>query len=148
WENLKRDERSANSEQRASVLDGVPASLPALSHAATVQRKAAKVGFDWPDTSGPLDKIAEETAETMEAHQSGDENEIRSEVGDLLFAVVNLARHLDVEPEAALRSATDRFNARFREVERLADAADLSLRDLDIDGLDRLWNDAKRNLKN
>ncbi|MGB1386994.1 MAG: nucleoside triphosphate pyrophosphohydrolase, partial [Ilumatobacteraceae bacterium] len=68
--------------------------------------------------------------------------------GDLLFAVVNLARHLDVEPEAALRSATDRFNARFREVERLADAADLSLRDLDIDGLDQLWNDAKRNLKN
>ena len=148
WENIKRNERSTNSEQRASVLDGVPTSLPALSHAATVQRKAAKVGFDWPDTSGPLDKIAEETAETIDAHQSGDENEIRSEVGDLLFAVVNLARHLDVEPEAALRSATDRFNARFREVERLADAADLSLRDLDIDGLDQLWNDAKRNLKN
>jgi uncharacterized protein YabN with tetrapyrrole methylase and pyrophosphatase domain len=112
-----------------------------------VQRKAAKVGFDWPDTSGPLDKIAEETAETLEAHLSGDESKIRSEVGDLLFAVVNLARHLDIEPEAALRSATYRFNARFREVERLADAAELSLRDLDIDGLDRLWNDAKRNLR-
>ena len=130
------------------MLDGVPHSLPSLSHAATVQRKAAKVGFDWPDTSGPLDKIAEETAETIEAQASGDEQEIRAEVGDLLFAVVNLARHLGVEPESALRGATDRFTARFREVERLADANGTPLRDLDLNGLDNLWNEAKRNLQN
>ncbi len=147
WENIKRDERSTSREVRASVLDGVPQSLPSLSHAATVQRKAAKVGFDWPDTSGPLDKIAEETAETIEAQASGDEQEIRSEIGDLLFAVVNLARHLGVEPESALRGATDRFSARFREVERLADASGASLKDLDLAGLDDLWNTAKRNLQ-
>lgn len=148
WENIKRDERSTGQDKRASVLDGVPQSLPSLSHASTVQRKAAKVGFDWPDTSGPLDKIAEETAETIEAQASGDEHEIRSEVGDLLFAVVNLARHLGVEPESALRGATDRFTARFREVERLADASGTSLKDLDLAGLDHLWNEAKRNLQN
>jgi tetrapyrrole methylase family protein / MazG family protein len=147
WENIKRDERSTSGEVRASVLDGVPQSLPSLSHAATVQRKAAKVGFDWPDTSGPLDKIAEETAETIEAHASGDEQEIRSEIGDLLFAVVNFARHLGVEPESALRGATDRFSDRFREVERLADEAGTSLKDLDLAGLDQLWNQAKRNLQ-
>ncbi len=148
WENIKRDERTTNQEVRASVLDGVPQSLPSLSHAATVQRKAAKVGFDWPDTSGPVDKIAEETAETIEAQASGDEQEIRAEVGDLLFAVVNLARHLGVEPESALRGATDRFTARFREVERLADANGTPLKDLGLDGLDSLWNEAKRNLQN
>lgn len=147
WENIKRDERSAESNKRASVLDGVPNSLPALSHAATVQRKAAKVGFDWPDASGPLEKIAEETAETVEAQASGDESHVRSEVGDLLFAVVNLARHLGVEPESALRGATERFTARFREVERLADASNQQLRDLDLAGLDDLWNTAKQNLQ-
>lgn len=147
WENIKRDERSSSQKTRASVLDGVPNSLPSLSHAVTVQRKAAKVGFDWPDARGPLDKIAEETAEAIEAQAVGSEKEIRSEVGDLLFAVVNFARHLGVEPESALRGATDRFSARFREVERLADASGTTLKDLDLDGLDNLWNQAKRNLR-
>ena len=142
WERIKATER-ATQGRRPSVLDGVPKALPALAHASTVQRKAAKVGFDWPDVTGALDKVAEEAAEVVDARENGDAHDIRAEIGDLLFAVVNVARHLGVEPETALRSATEKFVRRFNEVERMAGERNLDLATLDLDALDALWNEAK-----
>ena len=110
------------------MFDGIATSQPSLSYAYHVQRKAAKVGFDWPDVGGALPKIAEETAELHEAIDSGDARRIDDELGDLLFAVVNVARHLDVEPEAALRAATHKFRRRFEQVELLAAQQDISRR--------------------
>src|SRR5258706_6980333 len=115
WDTIKRDEKG-----RTGVFDGVAMSQPSLSYAYHLQRKAAKVGFDWPDVSGALPKIAEETAELMAAVDGGDASAIDGELGDLLFAVVNVARHLDIEPEAALRGATHKFRGRFEGVDRLA----------------------------
>ena len=100
------------------MFDGVATSQPSLSYAYNVQRKAAKVGFDWPDVDGALPKIAEETAELIGRRRWRRRGAIDDELGDLLFAVVNVARHLDVEPEAALRAATHKFRRRFEGVER------------------------------
>src|SRR5690606_27044853 len=105
------------------IFDGIPRSMPSLTYAAKVGRKAAKVGFDWPAVTGPdgaFAKIAEETGE-LHAAIDGDDPDARvDELGDLLFAVVNVARHLDVDPELALRAATDKFRTRFEGVEQLA----------------------------
>jgi ATP diphosphatase len=122
WEVIKADERAANPDQ--SALAGVALALPALERAAKLQRRAARTGFDWPDSTGPRAKIDEELAE-LEAeteHQA-----MLEEMGDLLFAVVNLSRHLNIEPEAALREANRKFERRFREIEQAPGFADLSL---------------------
>ena len=139
WDAIKHAEKG-----RTSVFDGVAASQPSLSYAYHVQRKAAKVGFDWPDVSGALPKIAEETAELTEAMRSGDRQRIDDELGDLLFAVVNVARHLDIEPEAALRVATHKFRRRFEGVERLAIERGVVLGSADLAVLDALWDEIKR----
>ena len=138
WDAIKQDEK-----QRTSIFEGVPRSLPALSYADAVQRKAAKVGFDWPDVDGAWPKVAEESAEVREAVASGQIGEVHDEMGDLLFAVVNVARHLGVEPETALRAATMKFRARFEHVETLARDRGLELRSLDLAGLDALWDEVK-----
>jgi len=138
WEALKAAEREDHPD--ASALAGVALALPALKRAEKVQRRAARVGFDWPDIAGPRAKIDEELAEIERAE---DDCERAMEIGDLLFAVVNYARHLDIEPETALREATARFEARFRKVEELADNP---LNDMDIDALEALWQRAKREL--
>lgn len=138
WDDIKRAEKS-----RTSVFDGIPRSMPSLSYAAKVSRKASKVGFDWPDVSGALPKIAEEHDELTEAIDSGDRDHTTHELGDLLFAVVNVARHLDVDPELALRAATDRFRSRFEIVEQLATERSIDLRDADVPTLDELWALAK-----
>jgi len=137
WERLKRTEREPN----ASVFDGVPGSLPALSLADTVQRKAAKVGFDWPEVDGALAKIGEEAAEVVAAR--GDDDAVRDEVGDLLFAVVNVARHLGVEPESALRAAVTKFRQRFDTVDALARERGIDLATSGLEVLDALWDEAK-----
>lgn len=139
WDAIKRAEKS-----RTSVFDGVAAAQPSLMFAWAVQRKAAKVGFDWPDVDGPLAKIAEETAEVVVARSGGDRVALADEIGDLLFAVVNVARHLDVEPEAALRAASHKFRTRFEAVERLAEARGVDLHDTDLATLDALWDEVKR----
>lgn len=136
WEALKAAERSAD----ASAVDGVALALPALKRADKIQRRAARVGFDWPDASGPRAKIDEELAE-IDAAQS--EAERADEVGDLLFAAVNYARHLGVEPEGALREAIARFEQRFRKVEELAGKP---LNEMNIDELETLWQHAKKAL--
>jgi len=138
WDAIKREEK-----QRTSVFDGVAMSQPSLGYAFNVQRKAAKVGFDWPDVHGALPKIVEETAEVMQAHAAGDAVATADEVGDLLFAVVNVARHLGVEPEAALRAATGKFRQRFEEVERLARERGIDLHASDLAALDALWDEVK-----
>lgn len=138
WDAIKREEK-----QRTSAFDGVAMSQPSLGYAYTVQRKAAKLGFDWPDVHGALPKIAEETAEVMAAHASGDARHVEDEVGDLLFAVVNVARHLGVEPEIALRAATGKFRSRFEGVERLARERGIDLHASDLAVLDGLWDEVK-----
>jgi tetrapyrrole methylase family protein/MazG family protein len=138
WETIKRAEKG-----RTSVFDGIAHSLPSLSYAHQVQRKAAKVGFDWPDVHGAVPKIAEETDEVLAAHAADDAEAMATEVGDLLFAVVNVARHLRVEPEAALRAATTKFRRRFEQVEQLAAERGIDLPDADLDTLDALWDEVK-----
>lgn len=138
WDAIKREEKG-----RTSVFDGVPTSQPALSYAYAVQRKAAKVGFDWPDVDGALPKIAEEAAEVREAAREGDERAVHAEVGDLLFSVVNVARHLGVEPEAALRASTRNFTSRFERVEALARERGIDLHTAGLDVLDSLWDEVK-----
>jgi len=139
WEALKAEERKENADQ--SALAGVAVALPALKRAQKLQARAARVGFDWPDAQGPRAKIDEELAE-IEAANSPEQR--AAELGDLLFSVVNYARHLGVDAEAALGGASARFEARFRKVEELAPA---SLADMDIHGLEKLWERAKNLLQ-
>jgi uncharacterized protein YabN with tetrapyrrole methylase and pyrophosphatase domain len=125
------------------VFDGVATSQPSLAYAFTVQRKAAKAGFDWPDVSGALAKVPEEATELVNAAASGHVDATVDELGDLLFAVVNVARHLDVEPETALRAATQKFRRRFESVERLAAERGIDLHASDLPALDLLWDEVK-----
>lgn len=136
WEALKAAERSADPDP--SAVAGVALALPALKRAEKIQRRASRVGFDWPDAEGPRLKIDEELGEIERA---GSDEERAGEVGDLLFAAVNYARHLGVNPETALREATARFEARFRKVEELAEKP---LKDMNIEELEALWQRAKK----
>ena len=139
WERIKAEERAAKSaaETPAGALDGVALGLPALLRAEKLQKRAARVGFDWPDASGPRVKIDEELAEVAAAR---DQAERADEIGDVLFSVVNWARKLDVDPEAALRAANAKFEARFRAME--ANAGD-GFAALDLDGKEALWRAVK-----
>ncbi|MBV8687705.1 MAG: nucleoside triphosphate pyrophosphohydrolase [Alphaproteobacteria bacterium] len=138
WEALKAEERGRHEDR--SALAHVALALPALKRAEKLQRRAARVGFDWPDAAGPRSKIDEELAELEAA--SGDA-EREAELGDLLFSVVNYARHLGIDPEAALREASGRFEQRFRKVEEMASRP---LKDMNILELEALWQEAKRAL--
>ena len=143
WEAAKARKRGA----RASALDGVPDSLPALLVAHRQGEKAAAVGFDWTDVRGALEKVREELAEVEAALAGGDPAEVQAEVGDLLLAVAHVGRHAGAPPEQALRGANQRFGARFREMERLAAAQGVSLYGLDPAALDGLWEEAKQKLR-
>ena len=137
WEAIKRAEKG-----RTSLFEGIPGGLPALAYAAKVQRKAASVGFDWDDVDGALPKIGEEAAE-LAAVPASDGARAAEELGDLLFAVVNVARHLRLDPETALRAATAKFRTRFEGVEALAAARGQTLDGLDLAALDALWDEVK-----
>lgn len=139
WETLKAEERGHREDQ--SALAHVARALPALKRAEKLQKRAARVGFDWPDASGPRAKIEEELAE-IDAAASDEER--AGEIGDLLFSVVNYARHLGIDPEAALRESAARFEARFRKVESIADKP---LTEMDIEALETLWQRAKREIQ-
>ena len=134
WEELKAAERQKSPDD--SALAGIALALPALERAAKLQRRAARVGFDWPNASGPRAKIDEEL---NELDAESDHHRMLDELGDLLFAVVNLARHLNVEPEAALREANRKFEQRFRAIEKAPGFAELSL-----DVKEELWAAAKK----
>jgi nucleoside triphosphate diphosphatase len=140
WEELKARERAANPKAADSELADVPLALPALARAAKLGKRAGRVGFDWPDATGVRDKIDEELREVAQAAP-----EARAEeVGDLLFAVANWARHLRVDAEEALRLANAKFERRFRAMEALAAARSLKLSALDAAAWDALWNEVKR----
>ncbi|MEQ1859830.1 MAG: nucleoside triphosphate pyrophosphohydrolase [Chthoniobacteraceae bacterium] len=136
WDDIKRAEKGAVLE---SLLDGVSTGMPALLHAEKIQKKAAKVGFDWPDVAPVYEKVREELLETEQAPPA----EREEELGDLLFAVVNLARKLGIDAETALHGATRKFSARFRGIEALARARNLSLETLTLAELDALWDEVK-----
>ncbi|APO86478.1 nucleoside triphosphate pyrophosphohydrolase [Marivivens sp. JLT3646] len=141
WEEVKAAERAAKSETR--VLDGVAVGLPALLRAVKLQKRAARVGFDWPSTDQVIDKIIEESRELVEARDTLTQDEVEEEMGDLLFVVANLARHLNVDPEAALRRTNAKFIRRFNAVEDALIAKGSSPEQSNLDEMDELWDAAK-----
>ncbi len=150
WESLKAEEREARRPRAApdgtvaSVLEDVPRTLPALSRAAKLSKRAARVGFDWPDARGVLAKIREELDEVEQALAEGDRNHAVEEVGDLLFAVTNLARALKADPEQCLRATNAKFERRFRHVEAALAAAEVPLQEAGLAAMERHWQAAKR----
>jgi MazG family protein len=138
WETLKRRERTRG------TLDGLPPTLPPLLMAFRLQERAASVGFDWPDADGPLAKVKEETTEVERAITMRDRDALEDELGDLLFAAVNLARKLDVQPGAALERANRKFVHRFRQIEALAAERGVSMENAGLEALDELWDEVKR----
>ncbi|MGY3437215.1 MULTISPECIES: nucleoside triphosphate pyrophosphohydrolase [unclassified Marinovum] len=141
WEMIKAAERAEKAKKGA--LDGVAVGLPALLRAYKLQKRAARVGFDWPETTQVLDKIAEEAAELVEAHESLPHDKVEEEMGDLLFVMANLARHLNVDPEAALRRANAKFLRRFSSIEDALAAQDRRPEDSNLEEMDALWDAAK-----
>ena len=150
WDEIKAQERAEKSAapEQLSLLDDVPVALPALSRAAKLQKRAAQVGFDWPGALPVLDKVREELDEVLEAMADNDSTAIRDEVGDLLFSVVNLARHLNVDPETALRGANAKFDRRVRFIEQAVRDTLRPIEDCTLEDLDALWGEAKRQEKN
>ena len=152
WEAQKAAERDARAQAEGrtpSALDGVALALPALLRAEKLQKRAARVGFDWPEADPVFDKVLEEVAELREAVAARDSStaahsSVSDELGDLLFACVNLARHLDVEPEAALRAANTKFTSRFHFIEAVLATSGRDAATLSLDELDHLWEEAKR----
>ncbi len=148
WEDIKADERAAagatgdaRDPDMPAAFEGLSRSLPALAYANEMQARAASLGYDWPDLEGVIDKVAEEATELLGADDAGHRAE---EYGDLLFVLVNLARKMDIDPEAALRAASRKFARRFAGVERLAAERQVQLKALGLDELDELWQEVKR----
>lgn len=145
WEKIKAEEKAAKGAKQASILDDVPLSLPALVRAIKLQNRAARVGFDWPDISQVIDKLNEEMLElSAELAKGGDADRLEDEMGDLLFVYANLARHLNVDPEAALRRANAKFRRRFGRIEEKLAAAGKRPEDSTLEEMDAFWNEAKR----
>lgn len=142
WEAMKATERAVAGP--AGTLDGVALALPALTRAVKLQKRAARVGFDWPETGQVADKIAEEARELAEAQAAGDGPSVAEEFGDLLFAMANLARHLSIDPEAALRAANAKFARRFGAIEAALGARGRRPEESDLTEMDALWEAAKR----
>ncbi|MDD5462210.1 MAG: nucleoside triphosphate pyrophosphohydrolase [Methylococcales bacterium] len=149
WEQAKAEERQEKNKavEQKSVLSGVAGSLPALMECEKIQDRAAQHGFDWPDVPPVFDKVQEELDEVKEAWKSGDQAHIQEEIGDLLLVAVNLARHLNVNPELALKESTKKFSKRFHYIEREVEASGRSLRDCELEELDAFWHEAKVVLK-
>src|SRR6266850_4829890 len=139
WERVKKRERGAES----GTLRGLPPSLPPLLMAYRLQERAAGVGFDWPDANGPMEKVKEEIAELEREAGTGKRERLQDELGDLLFAVVNLARKLEIDPRAALEQANNKFRRRFEGVERLAAERGVDIGRANLEQLDRLWDETK-----
>ena len=155
WERIKAEEKAGKRQARlargvdpedhgAGYLDGVAVALPALTRALKLQQKAARVGFDWSEARPILDKIAEEIGELREAMDGADQAAIQDEFGDVLFALVNFGRHLNIDAEAALAGTNEKFRSRFHQVERALDASGGSLEEATLDEMETLWQAAKR----
>jgi len=141
WESIKQDERDA--KQQHSVLDDVPNALPAMQRSAKLQKRAANVGFDWPDITPVLANMAEELEEVQQAFASGDKDHTLEELGDLMFACVNMARHLKQDPEQVMRAANAKFERRFRFLETQLLEAGEQLGNVSLERMDAGWDEAK-----
>lgn len=141
WENIKDGEHGK--QTCTAKMKKIPKSLPGLMRAAKTQSKAAKVGFDWEDASGALDKFHEETEEFLEEYRNKNKERMEEELGDLLFSLVNVARLLDIDPEEAISNTTDKFIRRFSYVEGTAIEKGKELISMSLDDMDKLWNEAK-----
>lgn len=154
WDAIKREEKAERRAEREKLgvmethepgfLGGIPPVLPALTRAQKLTAKAAKVGFDWPDAAQVIDKIHEELEEVKEAASSGNRDEIEDEIGDLLFAVTNLSRHFDIDPETALRRTNAKFEQRFRAIEMALGKRKRTLDEASLEEMEELWVEAKR----
>ncbi|MGI6605229.1 MAG: nucleoside triphosphate pyrophosphohydrolase [bacterium] len=142
WQEIKKQEKE-EAGKKAAILDGVPRGLPALLRAYKIQGRAARVGFDWPDANGAWEKVDEEISELKAAVERGNHDAVSEELGDLIFAVVNVARFLQVEPELALTATTRKFEERFAFIEQAAAASGRSAADLSLAEMDNLWEKAK-----
>ena len=141
WEKIKAAERAARA--RSGVLDDVALGLPALMRAVKLQKRAARVGFDWPEIGQVLEKLVEEAHEVAEARDRGSREDLEEEVGDLLFVAANLARHLNVDPEAALRTANSKFTRRFRAIEEELARRGRTPAESDLAEMDAIWNEVR-----
>jgi len=141
WEQIKRTEPGY--DDRESVLDGIPESLPALMRAAKISKKAARTGFDWPDIHAIFDKLEEEKQELKEAIDSENKAEVKEEIGDLLFTVVNIARFAGIDPEEALRDMLHKFTYRFNRIEESARSSGRDIHDMTIEEMDQVWEESK-----
>ena len=146
WDRIKREERAH--EGPRSALDGVPGSLPPLERAASLQKKAAKVGFDWPSVGPVWDKLAEESDELREAAGTGDAVRVEEELGDLLFTVVNLARSFSIDPSLALNRSNAKFERRFREIERRLAERGVPPAEAGLEAMDAVWNQLREEERN
>lgn len=138
WENIKKEK-----EGKKSLLDGVPQSMPALLRASNIQRKASAVGFDWDKVDEVWPKLQEETTELKAAIERKEEKNIEEEFGDLFFTLVNIARHLDINPENALRISTKKFEKRFRKLEIMSQREDKNIGEINMPALDQMWDKIK-----
>lgn len=142
WEEIKAEEKKDKPQK--SILDSVPASLPALQKCLKMQKKVKKVGFDWNNLSDCMDKVDEEYGEFKEAIESGDKKEIEHELGDVFFTLVNLSRFLKIDPDEALRKANNRFTYRFGYIEERLNESGSSLEEATLDEMEELWQEAKK----
>jgi len=146
WESLKQKEREAKSIDSVSAIDGVALALPALTRAEKIQKRAARVGFDWTESTAVIDKLDEELQEFRDAAAMGDTQALEEELGDLLFTLTNVARHMKIDPEQVLKGSTAKFEARFKCVEQAVRADGQQMTDVDADCLDAYWRHAKREI--
>ncbi|MCW4027656.1 MAG: nucleoside triphosphate pyrophosphohydrolase [Candidatus Bathyarchaeota archaeon] len=149
WEDIKAKEMAASGKVhriKESMMDGIPESLPASYTTFQITSKAARVGFDWPDIDGIKDKFLEEFEELKEALDSKDDVGVKEEVGDLLFAALNIARYLEIDPETALKGTNRKFIARFKELERTFEDAGRELRDVSLEEMEEVWQSNKGNV--
>lgn len=142
WDVIKK--RTKKQKSQTESMLSIPREFPALMRADKVQKKASKVGFDWDNVDGAFDKISEELAELKTAVANGDEENMREELGDLLFSVVNVSRFIGVDSEEALTNSTDKFIDRFSKVEKMADERGMNMKETDLSELDKLWDLAKK----
>ena len=142
WEEIKQEEREL--KKQSGILDGMAINLPALKRSQKIQKRAAKVGFDWPDSKGVFKKIKEEIRELEEAIESKDQESMKEEVGDLLMIITNLAYRLDVDSEEALKGSNEKFISRFRYIERKLNDSDKKFEDSSLAFLDELWDESKK----
>jgi len=144
WEEIKLEEKKNSPQKRISLLDGIPKYLPALLYAERLQARASEVGFDWEKIEDVIDKMKEEEVELLESFRKNNKKEIKEEVGDLFFALVNVCRFTKINAEEALRAANKKFEYRFKKIEDAARKKKISLKTMTLDEMEEVWNKAKK----